>query len=144
MESMSVRDIWVAEGNMDSIKRVMLGVLLLGLIVLYGCDIGAVRDTASVLPGYRRSEVIGFLAGFGTTFAALPDLIAMLRRRSSAGMHPRILIIMGIFQIAWVYYGLLIASRPVIAWNMIAVVINFLCVGAYFYFVRSERKRTKK
>jgi len=49
----------------------------------------------------------------GTTFAALPDLIAMLRRRSSRGMNPRMASIMGIFQIGWIYYGLLIASRPV-------------------------------
>jgi MtN3 and saliva related transmembrane protein len=49
--------------------------------------------------------------------------------------------IMGVFQIVWVYYGLLIASRPVIVWNMIAVVINFLSVGAYLSFARGERKR---
>ena len=49
---------------------------------------------------------------------------------------------MGIFQIVWVYYGLLIASRPVIAWNAVAVVINFLSVGAYVHFVRRERKQT--
>lgn len=48
---------------------------------------------------------------------------------------------MGVFQIVWVYYGLLIASRPVIAWNAVAVVINFLSVGAYLYFVRRERKQ---
>ena len=48
--------------------------------------------------------------------------------------------IMGIFQILWVYYGLLIASRPVIAWNVIAVFINFLNVGAYLYFVRKENR----
>ena len=48
---------------------------------------------------------------------------------------------MGVFQILWVYYGLLIASRPVIVWNMIAIVINFLSVGAYLYFVRRERKQ---
>jgi len=47
--------------------------------------------------------------------------------------------IMGIFQIIWIYYGLLIASRPVIAWNMIAVLINYLNVYAYRYFVRQER-----
>jgi hypothetical protein len=46
---------------------------------------------------------------------------------------------MGIFQILWVYYGLLIASRPVIAWNFVAVVINFLSVGAYRHFARRER-----
>ena len=50
--------------------------------------------------------------------------------------------IMGVFQIVWVYYGLLIVSRPVIVWNMIAVVINFLSVSAYFYFVRKERQQT--
>jgi uncharacterized protein with PQ loop repeat len=40
---------------------------------------------------------------------------------------------------AWIYYGLLIASRPVVLWNIIAVLINFLSVGAFVYFVRRER-----
>jgi len=83
------------------------------------------------------------LAGFGTTFAAVPDLIAMLQRRSSAGMNPRMTAIMGVFQILWVYYGLLIASRPVIAWNVIAVLTNSFSVGAYLYFVRKERRQGK-
>jgi uncharacterized protein with PQ loop repeat len=47
--------------------------------------------------------------------------------------------IMGLFQILWVYYGLLIASRPVIVWNVVAVLINFLSVGAYRHFVRREK-----
>ena len=81
------------------------------------------------------------MAGFGTTFAALPDPVAMLRRRSSAGMNPRMTAIMGVFQILWVYYGLLIASRPVIAWNVIAVLINFLSVGAFLHFVRKEKRQ---
>jgi MtN3 and saliva related transmembrane protein len=56
-------------------------------------------------------------------------------------MNPTRAGIMGVFQIAWIYYGLLIASRPVIAWNMVAVVINFLSVGAYLRFARKERER---
>lgn len=63
----------------------------------------------------------------------------MLRRRSSGGMNPKMAVITGAFQILWVYYGLLILSRPVIAWNVMAVVVNFLSVGAYFYFVRNEK-----
>jgi MtN3 and saliva related transmembrane protein len=51
---------------------------------------------------------------------------------------------MGVFQIVWVYDGLLIASRPVIAWNMIAVVINFLNVGAYLHCVRRERQQARE
>ena len=71
----------------------------------------------------------------------MPDLITMLRRRSSKGMNPTMAAIMGVFQILWVYYGLLILSRPVIAWNMVAVVINFLSVGAYLRFARREQRQ---
>ena len=87
-------------------------------------------------------EIIGFVAGFGTTFAALPDLIAMLKRRSCEGMNPTMAAIMGTFQIVWVYYGILVESRPVIVWNIIAVGINFLVVGAYFYFASTAPRHT--
>ena len=126
---------------MDCFNRVTLGVLLLSVLTLYGCEDLVIRDTSSLLaPRFQRSEIVGLVAGFGTTFAAVPDLIAMLKRRSSAGMNPRMAGIMGVFQIVWVYYGLLIASRPVIVWNMIGVVINFVNVGAYLYFVRNGRQ----
>jgi uncharacterized protein with PQ loop repeat len=129
----------------DRFDKLALGVLLPSLIALQGCESLGIHDTASLLaPSLKRSEVVGFVAGFGTTFAALPDLLAMLKRRSSAGMNPRMAGIMCVFQVAWVYYGLLIASRPVIAWNVVAIVINALSVGAYLYFVRRETGATKR
>ena len=64
----------------------------------------------------------------------------MLKRRSSLGMNPRMGTITGVFQLLWIYYGLLISSRLVIVWNVIAVCINFLTVGAYAYFVRKEKR----
>jgi uncharacterized protein with PQ loop repeat len=110
------------------------------LVTLYGCEGYVPHDVQSLLiPKLHRSEIFGFLAGMGTTFAALPDLIGMLRRRSSAGMNPRMAAIIGAFQILWVYYGLLIMSRPVVAWNVIGVFMNFLSVGAYVYFSRKEK-----
>jgi MtN3 and saliva related transmembrane protein len=131
----------IAEVAMGRLNKVTLALLVLGLITLNACGDLVPRDVPSLLdPKLQRSEVLGILAGFGTTFAALPDLIAMLKRRSSAGMNPRMAAIMGIFQILWVYYGLLIASRPVIVWNVVAVFINFFSVGAYLYFVRAERR----
>jgi len=113
--------------------------------VLQGCPSLGIHDTASLLvPTVNRSEIVGLVAGFGTTFAALPDLLAMLKRRTSSGMNPRMAGIMCVFQFAWVYYGLLIASRPVIAWNAVAIVINALSVGVYLYFVRKERSQAKR
>jgi uncharacterized protein with PQ loop repeat len=93
-------------------------------------------------PSVELSEIVGFLAGLGTTFAAFPDLLAMTKRRSSQGMNPRMGAIMGAFQVLWIYYGLLIQSRPVIIWNVIAVLINFITVGAYAYFVRKEKAKS--
>ncbi len=121
------------------------GVVVLSALMLYGCEDLAVRDTSSLLlPHLQRSEILGTVAGFGTTFAAVPDLIRMLKRRSSKGINPTMAGIMGVFQIVWVYYGLLIASRPVIVWNMIGVGINFVVVSAYFRFARRKRNQTKE
>jgi MtN3 and saliva related transmembrane protein len=47
--------------------------------------------------------------------------------------------ITGIFQLLWIYYGLLIASRPVIAWNMLGALINLVTVGAYVHFARARK-----
>jgi MtN3 and saliva related transmembrane protein len=125
---------------MNLFNRVTFVVFLPSLIALCGCQDLVPHDTQSLLfSGFKRSEILGLVAGFGTTFAALPDLVAMLRRRSSAGINPRMAAIMGLFQILWVYYGLLIASRPVIVWNVVSVLVNFLNVGAYRYFVHKEK-----
>jgi len=118
----------------------MYAVIIGSAIALCGCDDLVPRDVKSLLvPRFQRSEILGLVAGFGTTFAAVPDMIAMFKRRSSAGMNPRMAAILGVFQILWVYYGVLIASRPVIVWNVIAVFINFLSVFAHRHFVRLEK-----
>ena len=118
--------------------RVSVGILVLGFAL--GCESLRQNTQSLLIPRFQRSEIFGFVAGFGTTFAAVPDLVAMFRRRSSAGMNPRMAAILGVFQILWVYYGLLIGSRPVVAWNVIAILINFSSVAAYFYFVNKERE----
>ena len=124
------------------IYRMIRWVVLLSIIILCGCEGLVIQDPSSLLvPRFQRSEILGFVAGFGTTFAAVPDLVRMFRRRSSEGMNPTMAGIMGVFQIVWIYYGLLIGSRPVILWNFIAVIINFMTVWAYFRFARSEMNK---
>jgi MtN3 and saliva related transmembrane protein len=125
---------------MSRLTKLRFALMFLISISLCGCQDLVPHDTQSLLiPRFQRSEIFGFIAGLGTTFAAVPDLLAMLRRRSAAGMNPRMAGIMGIFQILWVYYGLLILSRPVIAWNVIAILINSLSVAAYVHFVNKEK-----
>jgi MtN3 and saliva related transmembrane protein len=86
------------------------------------------------------TPIIGFVAGCGTTFAALPDFIAMLKRRSTARMNPRMAATMGSFQVLWLIYGYSIGSANLIIWNSIAVCANLLTVGSYLYFRRREKE----
>ena len=124
------------------IDRMIRWLVLLGVIIICGCEELGIQDTTSLLsPRFQRSEILGLVAGFGTTFAAVPDLFRMFRRQSSKGINPTMAGIMGVFQVVWVYYGLLIASRPVILWNLIAVIINFMTVWAYFRFARREMNK---
>ena len=58
-------------------KGVVLAVLVLGLLPLVGCQDLVIDKEKLFRPG-EVSEIVGFLAGFGTTFAAVPDLLAML------------------------------------------------------------------
>jgi MtN3 and saliva related transmembrane protein len=123
-------------------KNVLFSVLVPICVALQACQDLTPRHTELLVRLHTDlPEIVGFLAGLGTTFAAFPDLVAMLKRRSSLGMNPRMGTITGAFQILWVYYGFLIASRPVIVWNVIAVCINFLTVGAYAHFLRKEKER---
>ena len=126
--------------NFPRYYRLIVAALLLGeSLLLSGCDELTKNTKSIVLPNFQRSDIFGFVAGLGTTFAVLPDLIAMLRRRSTEGMNPRMAAIIGCFQILWIYYGILIISRPVVVWNLIGVCINFFTVFAYRHFARKER-----
>lgn len=120
-------------------KRLQILFPLFSVIILASCAEIAQDSQSLIHSSLLKSDVVGFVAGLGTTFAALPDLIGMLKRKSSKGMNPRMAAIMGAFQIVWVYYGLLIISRPVVLWNIIAVATNFFSVGAYFYYASRER-----
>ena len=70
----------------------------------------------------------------------VPDVLAVLRRKSSEGTNPGMGAIMGAFQVLWVYYGLLIGSRPVILWNVIVVMVNLSAVGVFAYYLQREKQ----
>jgi uncharacterized protein with PQ loop repeat len=124
-----------ARPGQDVLNRITLSALMFGVLFTEGCTELGIPDPASLLvPRLHRSEIVGIVAGFGTTFAGLPDLLTMLRQRSNASVNPRMAGIMAVFQVLWVYYGLLIASRPVIVWNVLGIVINSIIVWSYVRF----------
>jgi len=51
--------------------------------------------------------------------------------------------IMAVFQVLWVYYGLLILSRPVVVWNVLGVAINSIIVASYFRLRRAADRANR-
>ena len=47
---------------------------------------------------------------------------------------------MAVFQVALIYYGLLIVSRPVIVWNVVGVLTNSLTIWAHRIFLLRAAK----
>jgi len=92
---------------MGQSNRIKLAVLFLSLITplrLPGpCS---TRHAESIFPGFNGQRSSAFWRVSETTFAAVPDLVSMLKRRARAGMYPMMAAIMGTFQILWVYYGI--------------------------------------
>jgi hypothetical protein len=76
--------------NSPRYSRLILTAVPLGALLLTsGCEELTKNTESILLPNFQRSDLFGFVEGMGTTFAVLPDLIAMLRRRSTEGMNPR-------------------------------------------------------
>jgi len=86
---------------MRRINVVVLVSVVVCLIPMAGCQ-DLVLDKEKLFRPGEVSEIVDFLAGLGTTFAAVPDPLAMLTRKSSEGTNPRMGAIMGAFQVLWV------------------------------------------
>ena len=64
--------------------------VIVNLITVWGCQDLVPHDTQSLLiPSFRRSEILGFVAGFRTTFAALPDFFGDVQTSVKCGDEPK-------------------------------------------------------
>ena len=62
---------------MSRFKRVVFVAFLPSLILLTGCQHLMIDTNKIVRSDIDLPEIVGIIAGFGTTFAAFPDFLAM-------------------------------------------------------------------
>ncbi|MGA2668170.1 MAG: SemiSWEET transporter [Ignavibacteria bacterium] len=73
--------------------------------------------------------LIGFAAAFLTTFAFLPQSIRTIRTKETKGLSLTMLIMIDLGLIAWLCYGLLISSLPIITANSVSLIfITFILI----------------
>jgi MtN3 and saliva related transmembrane protein len=69
-------------------------------------------------------EDLGFIAAFCTTAAFVPQLARVVRRRSARDISLPTFLMFSIGVLLWLIYGLDTHSRPVIASNMVTLVLS--------------------
>jgi MtN3 and saliva related transmembrane protein len=72
---------------------------------------------------FSTSAVIGFLAGFLTTAANLPQVWKTYRNRSGEGLSFYMLLTLASGLALWVIYGVMSKSAPIVAANTAAFVL---------------------
>ncbi|MEP0827156.1 MAG: SemiSWEET transporter [bacterium] len=68
-------------------------------------------------------SLLGYLAGTLTTLSFLPQLLKVIKTRSTKDISLLMFIVITIGIFLWLIYGLLIASPPIIIANLVTLAI---------------------
>jgi MtN3 and saliva related transmembrane protein len=88
-------------------------------------------------------EEIGFAAAFCTTVAFVPQLVRVLKFRSARDISLPTFLLFSVGVFLWLVYGLYTNSRPVIASNMVTLVLSLSILFFKLKYDRSAATETK-
>jgi MtN3 and saliva related transmembrane protein len=74
--------------------------------------------------GRPAVEDLGFVAAFCTTAAFVPQLVRVIRLRSARDLSLPTFLLFSVGVLLWLIYGLYAGSRPVIASNVVTLVLS--------------------
>ena len=86
------------------------------------------------------TTLIGFIAGGLTTISFLPQVVKTARSRSARDLSLSMLLVFLIGLVLWTIYGLQVGSLPIIAANVITIVLVGAILGMKVRFNGRERE----
>ena len=89
---------------------------------------------------YERTTIVGFIAGFVTTGANLPQVWKTYRNKSGEGLSFRMLLTLAIGLGLWIIYGIMSKSLPLIVTNVVVLVLILSLIGMKLKFDRAPTK----
>ncbi len=75
------------------------------------------------------SEVIGYIAAFLTTFAFVPQALHSWKTRDLSGVSLPMYSLFSLGVLAWLIYGVMIVSWPIIAANSVTLILACAVLG---------------
>ena len=86
-----------------------------------------------------NNEVIGFFAGFFTTFSLFPQLYRVIRLRSAGEISLAFTLCLALGILLWMIYGIVSGLLPVVIWNAISLCFAAGLIVAKLRFDRPRR-----
>ena len=86
-------------------------------------------------------DLTGFVAAFCTTIALVPQLVRVRRRRSAEDISLPMFVLFSLGVALWLIYGIALRSWPVIAANVVTLVLS---VWILVLKVRFDRRGVQK
>ena len=86
------------------------------------------------------TTIVGFMAGFVTTAANLPQVWKTYRTKSGGGLSFRMLLGLAIGVGLWIVYGIMNRLLPLIVTNAVVLLLILSLIGMKFKFDRSPTK----
>jgi MtN3 and saliva related transmembrane protein len=88
-------------------------------------------------------EDLGFVAAFCTTAAFVPQLVRVLRLRSAREISLPTFLLFSVGVFLWLLYGIYTGSKPVIASNVVTLVLSVSILALKLRFDRDAVKELK-
>jgi MtN3 and saliva related transmembrane protein len=86
------------------------------------------------------ATTIGFIAGLLTTAANIPQVWKTYKIKSGEGLSFKMLLTLALGLSLWAIYGIMSKSFPLIATNIVELVLIVALIGMKFKFDRSPTK----
>ena len=86
------------------------------------------------------TTIVGFIAGFVTTAANLPQVWKTYRSQSGEGLSFRMLLALAIGLGLWIVYGIMSKLLPLIVTNAVVLLLILSLIGMKLKFDRAPTK----
>jgi MtN3 and saliva related transmembrane protein len=89
--------------------------------------------------GNNWTEILGIAAGFCTAISLLPQLIKLIKKKKAEEISLFYLIILLTGLILWIIYGVVKKDIPIIATNVVSLVLNVITIVIGVYYKKNPK-----
>ena len=79
------------------------------------------------------TDLLGYLAAILTTVAFVPQVVKTWRTRSAGDLSFGMLAVFSTGIVLWLLYGLSVGAAPIVAGNIVTLVLTLILIGLKLY-----------